>query len=90
MGRCDELLRVGVRGAVELRVHEVDFFELLLQALHLTLIVFDGWTVGSNTEIGMRVKTPIEQGTCSKTSVACHDALLLDVGDRGRLYWDHP
>ena len=34
----DEALRVLVRGAVELRVHEVHFLELLLQMLHSRLI----------------------------------------------------
>ena len=85
----DELLRVFVRGAVELGVQKMRLFEFLLDALHLLLIFLYSGAVTSYEQFVVGVETFVDNAG-GYLSVPRHDASMLYVVDRGGLDGHEP
>ena len=71
--------------AIQLRVQEVRFFQLLLDVLDLGGVILYGRAVRFLVEVGLQ-----SLHTSNIMFVASKNALVLDVGDCGRLNREHP
>ena len=85
----DELLRVFVRGPVELGVQKMRLFEFLLDALHLLLIFLYGRAVTCYEQLFVSVETFVDDAG-GYLSVPRHNASMLYVVDCGGLNGHEP